>query len=202
MPKVTTEVISAGVSASLDDCMICCESFGNADENWKLLPCDDHKVCTNCFNEIETTGTTMSGITHTSVKCPFCQIVSGIIIGTCPTGDMKATKSESHCEGYEDCGSIQIHYSINDGNYYLNRVAYLPDNAEGNKMLKLLEIAWDRRISFTIGTSVTTGQEDTVVWNLHHKTSLTGGVACFGYPDSTYFQRLRLELEANGIATD
>jgi len=36
---------------------------------------------------------------------------------------------------------------------------------------------------FTIGTSVTTGMKDVVVWNgIHHKTSMKGGAANYGYP--------------------
>lgn len=64
---------------------------------------------------------------------------------------------KSPCDGYEGCGTIEIHYYIDDGEYYLNRRAYLPDNDDGKEILELLKVAWDRRISFTIGTSVTTG---------------------------------------------
>lgn len=56
------------------------------------------------------------------------------------------------------------------------RTAYLPNNAEGNKVLKLLKIAFDRGLVFTVGTSQTTGAENQVTWNdIHHKTSTTGG---------------------------
>lgn len=141
----------------------------------------------------------MSGITHTSVKCPFCQFISGIPIGTCPDGTMKVTSIQSSCAGYEPFGSLQIDYNINSRNYYLSRQAFLPENPEGMEILDLLKIAWDRRICFTIGTSVTTGVENTVVWNIHHKTSQRGGVSNFGYPDNTYFERVKLELRAYGI---
>ena len=39
------------------------------------------------------------------------------------------------------------------------RVAYLPDNAEGRKALRLLERAFNQRLIFTVGTSSTTGQQ-------------------------------------------
>jgi deltex-like protein len=42
------------------------------------------------------------------------------------------------------------------------RTAYLPDNDEGNEILKLFKIGWKRRLLFRIGTSVTTGEENTV----------------------------------------
>ena len=51
-----------------------------------------------------------------------------------------------------------------------------------------------------IGTSVTTGRSNTVVWNgIHHKTNTTGGPTRFGYPDDTYFARVKAELAMVGI---
>lgn len=200
--KPNTVVAPPPPPPSYEDCEICYESFdGNNKTEWKQLFCG-HKVCTNCYKKINIEGKTMSGVTHTSVKCPFCQISTGVIVGICPNGTMKVRTLQSPCAGYENCGSIEIHYYINDDNYYLNRLAYLPNNEEGLQILKLLEIAWDRRVSFTIGTSVTTGVENTVVWNIHHKTNQTGGVGYFGYPDATYFQRVKWELEAYGIGLD
>jgi deltex len=84
-----------------------------------------------------------------------------------------------------------------DGTY---RSCYLPDCPEGQEVLKLLRIAFDRRLTFRIGTSVTTGAEDTTIFNgIHHKTSLTGGVEKWGYPDPTYFERVKEELEDKGV---
>lgn len=185
-------------STVYEECPICCDSFKKLDNFWKVLHCD-HKVCANCFKEIEITRTTMSGVCHTSVKCPFCQVISGVPIGTCPNGTMDVKMIPESCEGYESFGSFEINYSINTRKYYLHRIAYLPNNADGIEVLNLLKIAWDRRISFTIGTSVTTGQENAVVWNIHHKTCPYGGVMNFGYPDDTYFKRVKLELMAYGI---
>ncbi len=40
-----------------------------------------------------------------------------------------------------------------------------------SQVLKLLRKAWNRKLTFTIGQSVTTGEQATVVWNeIHHKT--------------------------------
>ena len=55
------------------------------------------------------------------------------------------------------------------------RVAYLPNNAEGTEVLKLLQLAFKRRLIFTIGDSVTTGRKNVPVWNgIHHKTVSSG----------------------------
>lgn len=42
------------------------------------------------------------------------------------------------------------------------RVAYLPFTKEGEDVLSLLKTAWDRRLLFSVGTSITTGQRDVV----------------------------------------
>ena len=57
-----------------------------------------------------------------------------------------------------------------------SRTGYLPDNEEGNHVLRLLRIAFDAGLIFTIGTSVTSGMTNTVTWNdIHHKTNIHGG---------------------------
>ena len=53
--------------------------------------------------------------------------------------------------------------------------AYLPNNLEGQKVLKLLKQAFDQRLIFIIRQSSTT-EKDTVTWNdIHHKTNKNGG---------------------------
>ena len=54
-----------------------------------------------------------------------------------------------------------------------------------------------------MGTSVTTGRKNTVVWNgIHHKTNLYGGATNFGYPDKSYFNRVKEELAAKGVTKE
>lgn len=182
-----------------EDCSICCNKYLKKSNDWKTLPQCQHKLCVHCYRKIEITRRTMSGVSHTFMKCPFCLKTTGIEIGTCPDGEMDERISVSHCAGYEDCRTISILYMVNTPPYHLLRVAYLPDNEEGRKVVKLLRIAWDRRIVFTIGTSHTTSRENTLVWNIHHKTSQTGGVSCHGYPDDTYLERVTAELKSFGI---
>ncbi len=58
----------------------------------------------------------------------------------------------------------------------------MPKNKEGHLVLGMLILAFIRRLTFLVGTSLTTGSKDTVVWaGIHHKTSLSGGA--FGFPD-------------------
>ncbi len=76
----------------------------------------------------------------------------------------------------------------------------MPDTPEGNEVLALFELAFKRKLMFTVGRSVTTGLDNQVVWNgIHHKTAVNGGSSSFGYPDDTYLKRVKLELAAKGI---
>jgi Deltex C-terminal domain len=64
--------------------------------------------------------------------------------------------------------------------------------------MALLIEAFRRKLTFIVGTSQTTGQTNVVCWaGLHHKTSPNGGT--FGWPDATYFQRIRSELTDRGV---
>ena len=51
-----------------------------------------------------------------------------------------------------------------------------------------------------VGTSLTTGQPNVIVWDgVHHKTNTSGGSTNFGWPDATYFSRVKDELKAKGV---
>lgn len=67
----------------------------------------------------------------------------------------------------------------------------------------MLAEAFRRRLTFKVGTSITTGQTNCVVWQgIHHKTSPSGGTSNYGYPDPSYFHRVTEELKARGITID
>lgn len=71
------------------------------------------------------------------------------------------------------------------------------------QVLELLKVAWKRRLIFTVGTSSTTGETDTVVWNeIHHKTEMDRNVTGHGYPDPNYLQNVLAELAAQGVTED
>jgi len=56
-----------------------------------------------------------------------------------------------------------------------NRTAFLPNNDQGQKVAKLLRLAFDAGLVFTIGTSITPGAPNLVMWNgIHHKTQPNG----------------------------
>ena len=145
------------------------------------------------------------------VRCAVCSKVYGVLTGDMPRGTMRwqhHRKGQLPLEGLEEFGTFQISYSFpcgvkKDGRTAYrgtNRSAYLPDSPEGIEVLALLVKAFRRRLSFTVGFSVTTGRDNVVVWNsIHHKTCTSGGTLCYGYPDPTYFNRVKLELADKGV---
>ncbi|XP_078582505.1 uncharacterized protein LOC144865562 [Branchiostoma floridae x Branchiostoma japonicum] len=189
------------VSETTDDtnCPICMDELVQP----RKLDCCGNEFCTDCIDQAF----------KIKPVCPTCGHQHGALKGTQPKGGtMEVTESSQPLPGHPDCGRIQIHYSIpsgtqeechpNPGKAYrgAEREAFLPDNREGRKVLKLLRKAFENRLVFTIGTSVTTGETDVVTWNdIHHKTSPYGGASCYGYPDQGYLQRVTEELAAKGI---
>ena len=168
----------------------------------KLNRCADHFYHLECLtNYIQN---------HTGFKCAVCQKIYGVIIGDMPPGKMVVNVNQNlRCAGYPDCATIILKYEIYNGqkngkNFSgTYRTNYIPNTKNGRILLGLLKIAFDRKLTFTIGTSVTTGQKNTVVWNgIHHKSSTSGGPSNYGYPDPTYFNRVTEELASKGVNKD
>ena len=209
-------------SNELDKCSICQYNFYEDDEDIKdkkngidkssdfdklydkeinvilLKNCHDHFFHIECLDLLIGN--------KESFKCPNCSKIYGILIGDQPNGTMSAhISSNIHCSGYENYDTIVIDYDFPSGKGYSGtfRTAFLPNNKEGKEILGLLKVCFDRKLTFTVGTSVTTGRSNTTIWNgVHHKTNLYGGSTHFGYPDKTYFNRIKEELASKGVIQD
>jgi deltex-like protein len=161
-----------------------------------LEKCFDHFFHIECLNDLIGE--------KNNFKCPICSKIYGILEGDMPKGTFSVSKTSQRCSGY-NCDTLVITYNFPNGPGYTgtNRTAYLPNNQEGREVLALLKLAFDRKLTFTVGTSVTTGRKNTVVWNgIHHKTNLYGGATNFGYPDKSYFNRVKEELAAKGVTKE
>ncbi|XP_063788869.1 E3 ubiquitin-protein ligase DTX3L isoform X2 [Pseudophryne corroboree] len=178
-------------------CPICLDEM----KDKKALKCK-HAFCTDCLQ---------TAMAHKPV-CPICSVSYGTVTGNQPEGTMTDRVCRESLPGFSGCGTIEINYNIPSGVQKADhprpgkhfsgtgRTAYLPDNAEGREILRLLRKAFHQKLIFTVGDSRTTGASDTVTWNdIHHKTSKSGGSAGFGYPDADYLGRVRDELKAKGI---
>ncbi|KAK9515394.1 hypothetical protein VZT92_026045 [Zoarces viviparus] len=182
---------------STDKCAICLDDI----QEKKTLKCS-HSFCAACINSVF----------KLKPACPICNTYHGEYTGTQPRGSMTVTRSRQRLPGFEHCGSFVILYRFpagiqgpehpSPGVQYpgTDRMAYLPDSPEGNRVLGLLRRAFEQRLIFTIGTSMTTGLQNVITWNdIHHKTSILGGPHWFGYPDPTYLVRVTQELREKGI---
>ncbi|KAF6718120.1 E3 ubiquitin-protein ligase DTX3L [Oryzias melastigma] len=189
---------AASSSGGKECCSICLLRLNKK----KRLKCQ-HEFCEECLQH---------ALHQTGSICPLCNHVFDVLLGDQPDGNMSWTKSSDSLPGFSDCGHIVITYNIpsgvqterhpNPGKPFngTSRTAYLPDNKEGNAVLKLLKKAFDQRLIFTVGNSKAIGLKNQVVWSdISHKTSLSGGVQKFGYPDFNYLERVKKELKVKGI---
>ncbi|GAB1604051.1 uncharacterized protein LOC115219254 isoform X2 [Argonauta hians] len=195
-----TNHIAALLDKERDLCSSCRERIGQREE----LVCG-HVMCKSCYREI----------TKKKPVCPDCGTVYAPIVGDQPkNGKMSVTlEHKLKLPGYETAnGTIVINYTIPDGiqeschpnpgkRYHGTcRTAYLPNNRDGNDVLKLLQKAFESRLTFTVGQSQSTGRKNVVIWtDINHKTSPCGGPANCGFPDASYLSLVRQQLEKKGI---
>jgi len=217
VPQLSSDTIQTVLSAATsaqdnitdeDTCPVCLDSFEDevGKQALQLEGCNPghyfHQPCIEQFLQKKP-------------QCPCCFKFFGLATGDQPQGQMR---SQTHrpgkipLSGFETVGTIVITYTFpdglqssihpNPGQHYqgTSRVAYLPDTPEGREVHALLKKCFDQKLTFTIGTSITTGLGNCVIWNgVHHKTQVSGGETNFGYPDPTYFARVKGELKAKGI---
>ncbi|XP_040543060.1 probable E3 ubiquitin-protein ligase DTX2 isoform X4 [Gallus gallus] len=208
-----------------EDCIICMEKLASPSGYSDTCECRTIKPemvgrLTNCqhsFHMLCVLAMYSNGNKDGSLQCPSCKTIYGEKTGTQPKGKMEVSTFPQSLPGHRDCGTIQIVYHIsrgiqgpehpNPGMPYtargFPRYCYLPDNEKGRKVLELLKVAWNRRLIFTVGTSNTTGESNTVVWNeIHHKTEMDTNLSGHGYPDPNYLDNVLAELAAQGVTED
>uniref|UniRef100_A0A3B3UZ44 E3 ubiquitin-protein ligase n=1 Tax=Poecilia latipinna TaxID=48699 RepID=A0A3B3UZ44_9TELE len=213
-----------------EDCIICMEQLSNP-SSYETPPSEEgsQSIVPQAVGKFIKCGHTLhmlcmlamynNGTKDGSLQCPSCKTIYGEKTGTQPKGKMEIYSVAQSLPGHPDCGTIQIIYSIppgiqqgpehpNPGQPFtcrgFPRFCFLPDNDKGRKqVLELLKVAWMRRLIFTVGTSSTTGEHDTVVWNgIHHKTEMMSNMSGHGYPDPNYLDNVLSELASQGVTED
>ncbi|XP_056140860.1 probable E3 ubiquitin-protein ligase DTX2 isoform X1 [Lampris incognitus] len=211
-----------------EDCIICMDPLSNP-SGYEMVSSEDgaQSILPDTVGRFIKCGHTLhmlcmlamynNGTKDGSLQCPSCKTIYGEKTGTQPKGKMEIYSIAQSLPGHPDCGTIQIIYSIppgiqgpehpNPGQPYtcrgFPRFCFLPDNEKGRKVLELLKVAWMRRLIFTVGTSSTTGEPDTVVWNeIHHKTEMMSNLSGHGYPDPNYLDNVLSELASQGVTDD
>lgn len=210
---VGVDAVSEGISKYVrvvDDrsdghCPVClCELVG--DSIVVALTRCHHRLHLDCLNSMLTSQPNAHQWLY--IQCPVCMTIYGEKRGNQPPGSMDWTILNSSLPGFPGTRTIQITYHIASGiqgpehpnpgrPYYavgFPRVCYLPDTEKGRTVLKLLRVAFQRRLVFTVGRSVTTGREDVVTWNdIHHKTEPNSRF------DPNFLDKCLLELAAQGV---
>ncbi|XP_041640878.1 E3 ubiquitin-protein ligase DTX4-like isoform X2 [Cheilinus undulatus] len=208
-----------------EDCTICMEPLGGpsgykgpgvgpvsrAESVGRLAQCG-HQYHFQCLVAMYNNGNKDG-----SLQCPTCKTIYGVKTGNQPAGKMEYHVIPHSLPGHPDCKTIRIIYNIppgiqgpehpNPGKPFtargFPRHCYLPDSEKGRKVLRLLLVAWDRRLIFSVGTSNTTGESDTVIWNeVHHKTEFGSNLTGHGFPDPGHLDNVLEELRAQGITED
>uniref|UniRef100_A0A3P8SVS6 E3 ubiquitin-protein ligase n=1 Tax=Amphiprion percula TaxID=161767 RepID=A0A3P8SVS6_AMPPE len=208
-----------------EDCTICMEPLGGpsgykgpgvgpvsrAESVGRLAQCG-HQYHFQCLVAMYNNGNKDG-----SLQCPTCKTIYGVKTGNQPAGKMEYHVIPHSLPGHPDCKTIRIIYNIppgiqgpehpNPGKPFtargFPRHCYLPDSEKGRKVLRLLLVAWDRRLIFSVGTSSTTGESDTVIWNeVHHKTEFGSNLTGHGFPDPGHLDNVLEELRAQGITED
>lgn len=179
-----------------DQCGICLDTMHTGGIATTVDACG-HFFHERCMGEL-----IRAGVKRT---CPVCRAPFGVVMGDQPDGVMQYTRLPAGrlpLSGNEADGTILIRYTIPQGQTHNGTVrnALLPDTQEGREVLDLLCKAWHHRLIFTVGPSLTTGEIDAVTWaSIPHKTRSAGGAPNHGYPDPTYFTRVKEAIRDAGI---
>lgn len=184
-----------------DRCQICLHDFTESEPACRLSKCKGHFFHQDCIREW----------VETQRYCPICKARYGIRTGIMPAGTFSSYVMNRPCEGF-DCKTLCINWSIpsgtqtdihpNPGQSYrgAHRTGYLPFNKKGRLVWALMKLAFERRLMFTVGYSITRRVDNVVIWNeIHAKTSMYGGATNWGYPDDSYLDRVIDELRAKGV---
>lgn len=188
------------------DCSICMDGFEQKDADAKMIV--KLKECVkHCFHK-----DCISDYINEHTKCPKCGYFYGTKIGPGPDGEMIVSFSSSPLPGNPHCGMISISFQMprgkqdkrhpNPGKEYYSdsRSHYMPDDEMGNKILGLFIKAWNQRLLFNVGYSLTRQEDNCIIYNgVHMKTNTSGGPTGHGWPDPTYYVRVQTELSEKGI---
>lgn len=196
------DTVSSDPTVPNDTCTICLCDFTDR----KTLKKCGHSFCSACINQ---------SFSSVGPSCPICQTVYGKVIGLQPPGTMTVQRESKSLPGFPGCKHFVVFYQIpsgiqtsshpNPGASFsgVTRTAYLPCSKEGETIVKMLQRAFEQKLIFTVGDSRTTNMSDVVTWNdIHHKTSIMGGLSRYGYPDPNYLQRVSEELKVKGITPE
>lgn len=203
--------LSASEAAHAHECNVCLSPFIEETDGGgpaiRLPKCSGHFFHMECIEEW----------LQEKHQCPYCKTFYGVQKGNCPEGDMiirHLKKKLPSFEGDKSSGTWMVTWDIDSGIqdsthqnpglpfYGTTRHGYLPDSEAFRKVLRMFQIAWKRRLMFTVGTSLTTGFNNVIIWNGIHVRTEWEDRSGFGWPAPGYMDSVTSELRAKGITED
>ncbi|XP_029935313.1 E3 ubiquitin-protein ligase DTX3L1 [Myripristis murdjan] len=130
--------------------------------------------------------------------------------GSQPEGQMTWVILHRDLPGFPDDNTLQVNYIFPDGIQTekhphpgqpfaaLRMLAYLPDNREGRRVLRLLDKAFRQQLLFTVATDQH-GEDTITTTSIPLKTQPDGGSKIESYPDPDYLKTVRKLLKDKGI---
>eukprot|EP00899_Mesostigma_viride_P005332 jgi/Mesvir1/147/Mv13512-RA.1 len=194
-------------------CVMCQNSLAKGDI-CLVMPCGHVNGHADCCRPLIQTRVMADGVTsQTFTRCEVCTRRFGVTVGKQPLSARMTHQvvPDITLAGHAQGGMIKITYFIpggmqdpdgdDPGKLFAGtrRDAFLPNSTEGKEVLRQLQQAFQQRLIFSVGTSLTSGRDNVVIWNgIHHKTDLTPH-AEHGYPDGTYLTRVKAEMQQAGV---
>ncbi|KAK3572022.1 hypothetical protein QTP86_022252 [Hemibagrus guttatus] len=108
------------------------------------------------------------------------------------------TMTYHHCDSVSFFPLKEKHPNPGQKYYGLKTVAFVPLNHEGMKVYRLLEVAFEHKLLFTVKTT-STGEEQVTFSDIPLKTKESGGHDSFSYPDPMYLKTVMEILNLKGI---
>ena len=180
-------------------CRICAERKPRAVRH-EAAP-EDAAVCEACTEACEKTGPSMAGVVVRGAACLCCARRFGVRLGGCPDGTLVVRGPDA--KGWISIETVVPAGSGSDGRRYAEcrRTLYFDTRdelLEDLDIIERVEIAFDRRLVYSLDVSATTGLYG-VVWSglLHFRTSTAPGA--HGFPAPGYLERLDAELTGAGV---
>uniref|UniRef100_A0A182N1M0 E3 ubiquitin-protein ligase n=1 Tax=Anopheles dirus TaxID=7168 RepID=A0A182N1M0_9DIPT len=191
-------------------CPMCMEELRPASQkvNVALIRCR-HQMHLDCLNLLLAKQRRATpSLEQYYIECPTCMSVYGVKYGNQPHGTMTYELMPGSLPGFPATGIYEITYNFTSGvqgpqhpnsgapffAVGFPRRCYLPNTVLGAKILYYLDVAFGRGLLFTIGRSVTTGNEDVVMWtNVEHMSQLSM------LPDPQFLDRCLQQLVHLGV---
>lgn len=216
---VTPSTIQVQADGTFPRCPICMEAiweekytqdFRSEPEGMDHLPtrpklCADHMFHMGCLKHW----------LKTNPSCPLCRTQLVVLTGYQPQTEgstMDVVQDSVSLPGFEPAGTLCVRFFVAAGFQDLDCplpgerfsafqfTTFLPDNSEGQELVRLLSVAWTRRLLFRIGMNPATGRMDILTPNgIEMKTRRLGGIMAGGYPDASYMSRLKSDLREVGV---